>query len=212
MNVALKLLGWLRKQSPLNSANPNPGTSPYNAGVYNTPHGGAQTIETSNEEELTLGLNLRLGQQDSAVRGPAAELLRSRKGIYALCGCGHIAYQVQPTNKPGQQPIRGIAGKCAYCEGDFQEPLAKGLITLLEAERQTLVCSECARLTTSGILSCPKHCVAVTEGNGQTVYLGPEEQTQLDRKQTTQKILTPFIWLFSEQNQIQITDQDKENA
>jgi len=212
MNLAQGLLGWLRKQSPLNAANPNPGTSPYNPGDYNTPPGGAQPIEISNEEEVTLGLNMRLGQQDSVVRGPTDELLRSRKDVYALCGCGHIAYQVQAKNKPGQQPVRGIAGKCAYCEGDFQEPLAKGLITLLEAERQSLVCSECARLTTSGVLSCPKHCVAMTEDNGQTVYLGPEEQTQLDRKQTTQKILTPFIWLFSDQNQKQITDQDRKNG
>jgi hypothetical protein len=209
MSVTSKVVRWLLKQSPNNSADPNPGTLPQELNIPGTSSVGAQPIEISTEEECMLGSAVSLGQQDSAVQDLGEALIRSHKNLYVICGCGHVACHVQATNKQGQQPTRGIAGKCYYCEEQYQRAFLKGKITLIEADRRSLVCTDCARLTVSGVLSCPSHYTAVTESDGQTIYLGPDERSQLERKQTIQKILTPFILLFSGQNKQQITKEDK---
>ena len=211
MNIASTVAKWLLKQSPRSSADPNPGTLPQEWNAPETPSAGVQPIEISTEEECIIGSTVSLGQQNKAAQGPADELIRAHKDVYVLCGCNHVACHVQATHKQGQQPTRGIAGKCRYCEKEYDRDVLKGRLTLFEADRRSLVCTDCARLTVSGVLSCPNHCTEVTETDGQTIYLGPEERSQLERKQTIQKILMPFTLLFSPQSQPEIPKEDGVN-
>ena len=86
------------------------------------------------------------------------------------------------------------------------ELLSKGLISPLDAERYSLACSDCAKITISGKLCCPKHYIAIADETGNTIYLGPDDQTeqqqleeQRARQEIVQKILNPFMSLLSGQ-------------
>ena len=204
MSIASKFLNWLYKRSPHNAANPNPSAMPYDQDANGIPSNESQTIEISIEQDVIIGLPLSFGDEDTIARGPNGELIRSHKKIYILCGCGHIPSQLHAEKDAGKSPKRGIAGKCLYCEKEFQKMLKNGLVSGIEAERQSLVCTECAQLTVSGILCCPRHYAAIGDENGNIVYLGPDEQTQQKRNDTIQKILMPFAALFTEPNKPQL--------
>lgn len=203
MNIASKLFGWLSKGSTKNAANPNPAATPVNPNFSGGFPGQSQPIEVAVEQDLIMGTNLSLGCQDSIAKGPNEELIRSHRNMSILCGCGHIVSQLHPTQEQGKAPVRGIGGKCFYCDMVYSELLLKGLVTQSEAERQSLVCSDCAKITVSGKLCCPKHYIATIDESGNTIYLGPEEQEQLEGQQSRQEIIQmvfkPFIALVSEQ-------------
>lgn len=203
MNITAKLFGWIVKSSAKNAANPNPPAFPA------TPNVGGQfpiqqpPIEVAMEQEAIIGTDISLGHQDIASYGPSGELIRQRKNMSILCGCGHIVSQLQPTQEEGKSPLPGIGGKCFYCELELNEWALKGLIAPYEAQRQSLVCSNCAKITLSGKLCCPTHCTATIDGNGNTIYLGPDDQArqqelaeQQARQETVQKIVKPFMSLF----------------
>lgn len=182
---------WLFKLSPDKASDPNP--SPTDV---NTSAGVNRPIEMFVEQEAVLGMGSTFGYQNSAGRGTNG-LERYRKRFSVLCGCGHVVSQLHAEHTPGKPPQKGLGGKCYHCEKDLQKMFKKGLIPEAEAERQALVCSDCAKMV-SGFLCCPKHYIEVTDENGDTVYLGPDDQLKQKRKETIQKILTPFAVLFSE--------------
>lgn len=200
MNVASKLFGWLVKGSAKNAANPDPAATPASQNFSGEFPGQVSPIEVAMEQDLIMGTTLSLGQQDSVAEGPNGELIRSHKNMSILCGCGHIVSQLQPTQEQGKAPVRGIAGKCFYCDIEFGELKSKGLITAFEAERQSLVCSDCAKITLSGKLCCPKHYIATTDESGNTIYLGPDdqiEQQQLAEQQARDKIIQKVFKSFT---------------
>ncbi|MFA6186347.1 MAG: hypothetical protein WC770_03925 [Phycisphaerae bacterium] len=200
MSMASKFLNWLYKRSPHNAADPNPSATPYDQDA-NIPRNESRPIEMAIEQDVIIGLPLSFEDEDTIARGTNGELIRSHKKISILCGCGHIASQLHAENEAGKSPKRGIAGKCLYCEKEFQKMLKKGLISEIEHERQSLVCTDCAKLAISGILCCPRHYAAIGDENGNIVYLDPDEQAKQSRKDIQKQILMPFATLFIKQNQ-----------
>ena len=198
-NVAARLWHWILKRSPQNASNPNPTPIPQppNAG---TPGGGTAPIDISADEEVIWGVDLPFGEQDSAGKGPLGELIKSRKSFSAIGACGHVM-SINTREEQPKQHIRTIAGICYYCKNELSELLSKGLISPIDAQRLSLVCNECARTTVSGKLSCPRHYMAVKDGVGGELYLGPEEQEQQKREATVSKILLPLISLISDKEQ-----------
>lgn len=105
--------------------------------------------------------------------------------------------------------MRGIAGKCFYCDAEYQKLSQKGQISPFDAERLSLVCADCGKITLSGQLCCPKHYTAVLNPDGTTTYLSPEDTEEQNRQNTIKNILGSMAQLFgketSEQN---IQDQN----
>ncbi len=195
---------WLSKMSPYKASDPNP--TPYSSNAYNdyfhddTIH----PIEMSVEQEDLIGSCFNAGVQAGIGRGAKGQLVSFRKNISVLCGCGHPVSQLHAENESGKSSKRGLAGKCFYCSKEFQKSVTKGLISEMEAERLSLVCTDCARMTISGVLCCPRHFAAIEDEKGNTIFIGPDEMVQQSRKQTINKILAPFAALFSEPNQPQL--------
>ena len=205
MNIPAKLFGWVVKSSAKNAANPNPPVTPATPNVGGEFGGQQPPIEVAMEQEAIIGTDISLGRQDSVGYGPGGVLITQHKNMSILCGCGHIVSQLQPAQEERKAPFPGIGGKCFYCELELNEWALKGLISPFEAQRQSLVCSNCAKITLSGKLCCPKHYTATIDENGNTIYLGPDDQArqqelaeQQARQETVQKILKPFMWLFLE--------------
>lgn len=201
MSIASKFLNWLYKRSSHNAADPNPSAMPYDQDTNGIPSNESRPIEISIEQDVIIGLPLSFWDEDTIARGTNGELIRSHKKNSILCGCGHIASQLHAENEHNKSPKRGIAGKCPYCEKEFQKMLRKGLISEIEAERQSLVCTDCAKLTISGILCCPKHYAAIGDENGNIVYLDPDEQAKQKREDLQKQILMPFAALLMKSNQ-----------
>ena len=203
MSISAKLFGWMVKRSVKNAAHPNPPATPATVNVDDK-FGGQQTpIEFAEERDLIIGTDISLGHQDSVGYGPDGSLVRRHRNMSILCGCGHIVSQLQPVQEEGKAPLPGVMGECFYCRLELNEWVQKGLISPFEAQRQSLICSNCAKITLSGKLCCPKHYTVTIDANGNTVYLGPEDQAkqqelaeQQARHETVQKILTPFRTLF----------------
>lgn len=93
--------------------------------------------------------------------------------------------------------IRGIAGKCYCCSLELQALLDRGEISVFEADRLSYVCTDCAKMTTSGRLCCPKHYTPAADPDGNVCYLDPEQAETDSRKNMVKRILTgvalPFL-------------------
>ncbi len=209
MNIAKKFFNWLKKGSPNNAANPNPKAAAYNTANNNTFGPAITPLEISSQQEIVLGSFINIGNQDLASRGPNGEMLYSYKNLSFLAGCGHVISQLHAQNESGKTPIRGVGGRCLYCDAKYQQMAAKGLMSLDEADRRSLVCSECARVTVSGILCCPMHYTAIGDGNGNFVYLGPQEIEDQKRKDLVNKILSPFTSFLPRPQLPNIEDKDE---
>ncbi|MCF7955169.1 MAG: hypothetical protein K9M75_05150 [Phycisphaerae bacterium] len=205
MDIAMKLFHWMLKRSHRASANPNPNPMPMPSQSTHRGYSQGTPIEALIEEDATIGINFSPGKQHGLHRGPSGELIRSHRNISILVGCNHIVSQLQASHEQGKSPVRGIAGKCIYCEKEFSKSVQKGQLDPFEAERMSLVCTDCARLTVSGVLCCPRHYVAVDNGNNQIEYLGPDEQAKQSRKQLVENILTPITGLFVDQGSSQLS-------
>lgn len=195
---------WLFKISPDKASNPNPSPSASDAYRYTVPADGGQPIEASFEQENIIGSCLSLGVQNNIGRRSNGQLVRFLNKDSVLCGCGHPVSQLHAENEHGKPRKRGLAGKCLYCSKEYQKLLAKGLISEIDAERLSWVCSDCAQLTISGVLCCPQHYATIVDTNGNAIYLGPDEQLKQSRKELIQKILVPLSTLFMEPNQPQL--------
>lgn len=197
-SFASKLLTWLTNRSPRNAAVPNvqPGQSapmgPSSCG------GPVQPIERNVEVRSIAGLLNRAYQVDSLGRGADDELVRYRDdGGGILAGCGHTVREFEGQSEKHQDGRR-IAGLCAYCVREYQPQVQKGLMDPLHAERLSLVCSECAKISTSGYLCCPRHCAPTVGPDGSTHYVDSETAQKMARQDVVGKALRAVTWLFGD--------------
>jgi len=210
MSFAQKFFNWLNKSSVKNAADPDPKTSPYVPDINNV-QGQVTPVEYNTEQEVIIGSGINLGRQDVALQGPNGEFYFSSKSLSILCGCGHLVSQLHEETEPGKTPKRGICGKCLYCEVKFEKMVSKKLMTREEADIKSSVCTECARITTSGILCCPKHYTEVVDSDGKSLYLSPETVEVQNREEIISKIFSPFVSLFTEQNSHQLPSPEDNN-
>ena len=200
LNFILKFWKWFFNRSPQNAATPNVQPKP-TEGVDNTAAStGAEPLEQYIETESILDGPIRIGFEEGALRGPNGQLIRTRNRASILLGCHHIVCQVQAVDQQDRH-IRGIAGKCFYCDLEGQELLQKGQISLFDAERLSLICTDCGKITLSGQLCCPKHYTAVVNPDGTTAYLSPEDAEEQKRQNTTKTILNSVALLFGQNSQ-----------
>jgi len=172
--------------------------------AYGIPAGSGQQapttrpIDVCSDEDIVLGLNLRLGTYVSVDMGPDGEYRRAKRHISVLCGCGHIIRSTpaqESSESKKQDPNRKLEGECYYCRQEYDVLVLSGKLSPAEAQRLSLVCSDCARITVSGKLACRKHSEAITDETGQTVFLGPDDQVQYQRQKTLQRF-TSILALF----------------
>lgn len=207
-NFASRLWHWLLNRSPKNAARPNVQPNPIDSvGNINIPTD-TEPLETYIETESNLGSPVKIGSEEGALRGPDGQLIRAHNKLSILLGCNHIVAQFQALDQEDRH-IRGVAGKCFYCDQEVQELLQKGKITVFDAERSALVCTDCGKITKSGQLCCPKHYTAVSNPDGTTTYLSPEDAEEQDRQKTTKTILSSIALLFG-QNSQEILQEDSQ--
>lgn len=201
-----KFWDWVLNRSPKNAAKPNVQSNPIdNVGSASIPIG-AEPLETYLEIESILGGPIKIGLEEGSLKGPDGQLIRTSNRASILLGCNHIVAQFQALDQEDRH-IRGIAGKCFHCDLEGQELLQKGKITVFDAERLSLVCSDCGKITESGQLCCPKHYTAVSNPDGTTTYLSPEDAEEQDRQNTTKTILSSIALLFG-QNSLEIPQEN----
>jgi len=181
-----------------------PAQTPPNT-AYGVPAGRGQQpssprpIDVCSDEDIVLGLDIRLGNYESVAMGPDGEYHRAKQNISVLCGCGHIIRSTpaqESSESKNQQPNRKLEGECYYCSQEYAVLVLRGKLSPAEAQRLSLVCSDCARVTVSGRLACRKHTEAITDDTGQTVFLGPDDQIQYQRQKTMHRftgILAFFV-------------------
>ena len=205
-----KFWQWLINRSPKNAAVPNVQPNPKNSGNASAPMG-AIPFETYIETENILGSTIKIGSEEESIRTPDGQLFRSRNKVSLILGaCSHIAGQIQAVDQQDRH-IKGIAGKCFYCEQQVPVLLQNGQISLFDAERWALVCTDCGKITTSGKLCCPKHYTQITNPDGTIVYIDPDDALRLERQNTVKGVLNSLASLFSKETTEQNTrGQDHE--
>jgi len=191
---------WVLKRSPQNAAKPNVQPNPIDSvDNINIPTG-TEPFETYIETESILGGPIKIGSEEGTLRGPNGQLIRAHNKISILLGCHHSVAQFQALDQEDRH-IRGIDGKCYYCDLEVQELLQKGQITVFDAERLSLVCTDCGKITNSGQLCCPRHYTAVSNPDGTKTYLSPEDAEAQNRKNTANTILSTIALLFRQNSQ-----------
>lgn len=212
-NFASKFWNWLVNRSPQNAASPTPTAPPGQQPSGQASVHSSRPFETYIETQSIQGFFTKVGWQESCVKTPDGELFRTRDNFALPIGCGHIARQQQPVDQPDRH-IRGIAGICFYCQQDILKALSRGEITPFDAERLSLVCSDCGKVTVSGQLCCPKHYARLIGPDGSEVYLGPDDIKKQDQNRLIAKMLGPILDLFLEEGQTteQPKSQEKDNA
>ena len=200
MKFSLKFWQWVLNRSPQNAAKPNVQSNPIdNVGNASIPIG-TEPLETYRKTGFILGSPIKIGFEEGTLRGPGGQLFREHNELSIPIGCGHIVCQIQAVDQQDRH-IRGIAGSCFYCAPESQKLLQKGKITALDAERLSLVCTDCGKITISGQLCCPKHYTQVTNPDGTITYLSPEDAEEQDRQNTTKTILNSVALLFGQNSQ-----------
>jgi hypothetical protein len=193
-----KLWQWILNRSPRNAATPDvqpipPGSIP-SPGVSD----GGCPIETNVRTESIADLFFKLGSTQSASREPDGQLITTEDKLAQILGCGHVVTQLQAVDRPGEHII-GIAGPCEQCKADNQRLLLKGELSIFDAERLSLVCTDCGKSTPSGLLCHPKHCVEEVQPDGTRSYLPQEQSVQLERQRTAQMPLQFIAGLLGEE-------------
>lgn len=206
-----KLWHWLINRSPRNAATPDVQSHPVGDASGPVIPSGSEPIEIILQTESITGMQSEVGSIESFLKGPDGQLIRANRKFAILLGCEHAVTQLQAVDQQDRH-IRGIAGRCFYCTSQYQEQLKKGKITPFDAERLSLVCTDCGKVTTSGLLCCPKHYTAVTNPDGTIAYLGPEELRETKMRDTFRMILSPIVSLFIENGSSAIqTGQQEHN-
>ena len=208
-NFASKLWDWLFNRSPKNAAMPDVQPGPAGDTVNSAQPPGAQPVEINVISQSCIGLLSRLSKEDRLMRGPDGEVVRVSDQVGILPGCEHVVIQLQAVDEKGRH-IRGIAGICSACFREYQRPLEKGQISTFDAERLSLVCTDCGKITISGQLCCPKHYTSVVGPDGSATYLDEEQAREMKRQNTVRTALSIVNFLFGE-DQPKIPDrQDNE--
>jgi len=208
-DLVWKLWDWLINRSPKNAAMPDVQPGPASDTANTTQPPGAQVVETNLAFQSCMGLLSRLGKEDSLLRGPDGNLVRVNEQVGILLGCGHVVTQLQAVDEKGRH-VRGIAGVCDGCFGENCRLLQKGRISALDAERLSLVCTDCGKITVSGHLSCPKHYSTVITPDGTPNYIDAEQAKEMKRQDTVRTALGIIKFLFGEGQQEIPDKQDKQ--
>lgn len=161
-----------------------------------------ETIEYTEsciEIEPIIGTNIALPSAQYTIQKPnSVDHKKNKPSI--LIGCQHVVSRVQPLNTK-ENRFRGIAGKCCYCWDSYMPLVQAGQMHLFDAERLSLVCSDCARLTNLGNLVCPKHCVPVQVSENRVVYIDPKEIEEEKKNKPIKMVFQALGWLFTEERQ-----------
>jgi RNA polymerase subunit RPABC4/transcription elongation factor Spt4 len=204
MNPAKTIWNWISKRSPQKSAMPYADQSSQYADRPAVAQS-SEPIEHYFETESIQGSQVRTGLEEFAFKGPGGELIRGRSSSLIIIGCSHLVSRIQqPSDR--KDCTKGIAGRCYYCSIEAGELLSKGLISPFDAERLSLVCTDCARITSSGRLCCPRHYTMAVNPDGTTVYIDPEEALKQKRQQTATTIITGLAGLFAQETPKQDKD------
>jgi len=225
-NLPSKIWDYLQNRSPAQAASPNLQQLRPADSFNETTASQGQPIETFIDCQSVIGGLSRLETTESALRDSLGQLIRTRNTTGLLIGCGHIIYQFQPVDEKNKQikgtgksyyrnlgpqqeqdessafigeenrHIKGIAGKCRYCSLELQALLDQGEISVFDADRLSYVCTDCAKMATSGHLCCPKHYTSAADSDGNTCYLDPEQAEVDSRKNMVKRILTGIALLF----------------
>ncbi len=208
-DFASKLWEWLFNRSPKNAAIPDVQPGPAGDTVNSAQLPGAQPVEINVDFQSCIGLLSRLSKEDRLMRGPDGEVVRISDQVGILLGCNHVVTQLQAVDEKGRH-VRGIAGPCTGCFGEYQKLLEKGQISAFDAERLSLVCTDCGKITVSGQLCCPKHYTSVVGPDGSAIYVDQQQAREMKRQDTVRTALGIVNFLFGE-DQPQIPDkQEKE--
>ncbi len=170
-------------------------------------------IDACSNEDIILGLDIRLGNYESVAMGPDGEYHRTKQNISLLCGCGHIIKSTpdqESSESKNQQPNRKLEGECYYCSQDHAPLVLSGALSPAEAQRLSLVCSDCARVTVSGKLACRKHTEAIMDESGQTVFLGQDDQIQYRRQKTLHKFMGVLSFFVTDEITPENTTEDSD--
>jgi hypothetical protein len=159
-----------------------------------------QPLERNVEVYSISGLKIELSQMERRCRSVDGEIIRLYENRRQIIGsCGHTLDATPSEGDPEKNPHhRKIAGQCVYCLREYQPLVEKGQMDPLEAERLSLICPDCARMSTSGRLCCPRHRKAVVMRDGATQYLDPDTAKSMARQDTIAKALHVVTWLFAE--------------
>ena len=191
---------WLTGRSSRNTATPaGPPMQPPAPGASGWPGTGIplQPLERSIEIASMGGLFNELRHEENRYRGPGGEIIHccdDRR--YILAGCGHPVTMGQIVTDGKHDQGRHLGGLCVYCVREYQPFVERGQLDPLEAERLSMVCSDCAQMTTSGHLSCPRHRIAVVKPTGTTQYVDKDTAKSMARKNAVGKAVHTLAWLF----------------
>lgn len=206
---ASKLRSWLVARSPKKAAVPvvEPRRADETGNSPQPPW--AQRIETNVNLESCIGLLSKLGAEDSLFRGPDGDLVAVSEHVSILLGCGHVVTQLQAVDEKSRH-IRGIAGFCADCLAEYCSLLEEHKISAADAERLSLTCSDCGRITVSGSLRCPKHYSEMIAPDGTSIYIDAEHAKEMKRRNTVGRTLAFIDSLFGEDRQEIPDNENKE--
>ena len=200
----LKFWRWIFNRSPQNAANPNVQMQSMENMINKYIPPGCQLIETYIDIDSNIDSGLDFGIFVNIYRGEDGNLVRVKRKISRDIGCEHTISQSQAEDKDNQH-IPGRSGSCYYCLLKWQKEAQAGHITFKDAKRLSSVCTDCAHITASGHLCCPKHWKEINNPEGSPIYLGPEDIESQKRQQTLHTVLDTLATLFSRP----ITDNKK---
>jgi len=193
--IGVKLFNWLFNSSPQNAAKPQVQQHT----VPEIPNPAIEPIESYAETDSILGSGLKVGLIERASR-ENGQLVRTHDNVKAIIGCGHLIHQFQADDQEDKH-VAGIAGQCFYCAGELEELREKGKVSDFDAERLSYVCTDCAQITESGKLCCPKHYKAVSNPDGTKAYLSSEDIKDQKRDDCVQLAKNSIAMLFGSNDQ-----------
>ena len=140
-----------------------------------------------------------IGEVASVWQTPTGEMVTCERGKGELCGCGHHAFsQEEIVTETGVH--RGIGGTCHDCSAEAKDKLARNEISLQQAERQSLYCTQCAsHCDGCGRHNlCSRHTKLFTDADGQQQLLCPDCIAKADRKKFFKQTAAVFNWLLAD--------------
>ncbi|MDI6449139.1 hypothetical protein [Anaerobaca lacustris] len=194
----MSLIDILFRRSPKNAATPNVQPAPPATSAQSSASAPIEPLERNVEVRSIRGLLNDLHRLDGRYRSAEGELIsrcEAEEGI--VLTCGHIGTAFRPSPEKDRAET-WIAGLCTYCVREYQSLVEKGELDALQAERLSLICNECARMTTSGHLCCPRHSTKVTAEDGSTKYIDPDTAKSASRQSTIVKALSVLQYLFGD--------------
>jgi len=193
----MTFLDILLRRSSKNAAVPKVQPGPPPASTWSNAGAPIRPLERNIEVNRVVGLLNEQCHVETRYMGADGELIYCIEDHGGLVlGCGH--HGTAHISVKEATCGRGIAGVCVYCAREYQPLVEKGEIDALQAERLSLVCNECARMTTAGHLCCPRHATKVTAEDGTIQYIDPDTAKSAARQNTIAKAVGALMCLFGE--------------